>query len=388
MSNTEDFIFLISEEGNKLTKAPNTPYALEEDLQRLVAEHPELLLAGDSSEEGAIRWMLVAQEAGIPDTESGADRWSIDHMFLDQKGTPTFVEVKRSTDTRIRREVVGQMLEYAANARRYWPAGKLRALTEERAVKSGGTPLAGLLDVDAAALDTDRIEDFWRTVDENIREGRVRLLFVADELPTELRAIIEFMNEKMESVEVLGVELRRYTGAGFRALVPRIIGQTEAIRTSKRRPSAARPILNEVTFLEACPAIARECFADALREAGERGLFVKWGTESFSLRVRLQGGDAALLTAWAPVTRGQHASVQGYLNGVDDEEKRQAVRQRFFDLGRFGSSGKYTAALQLSDQEAIQLTRKAFEIVWEVAAELRAQQTVPSEVTGAPAQGG
>ena len=60
--------------------------------------------------------MLVAPEAGIPDAESGGDRWWIDHMFLDQKGTPTFVEVKRATDTRIRRAVVGQMLEYAANA--------------------------------------------------------------------------------------------------------------------------------------------------------------------------------------------------------------------------------------------------------------------------------
>ena len=29
---------------------------------------------------------------------------------------PTLVEVKRSSDTRIRREVVGQMLHYAANA--------------------------------------------------------------------------------------------------------------------------------------------------------------------------------------------------------------------------------------------------------------------------------
>jgi hypothetical protein len=40
----------------------------------------------------------------------------IDHVLIDQDAVPTFVEVKRSTDTRIRRGVVGQLLEYVANA--------------------------------------------------------------------------------------------------------------------------------------------------------------------------------------------------------------------------------------------------------------------------------
>ena len=376
MSNTEDFIFLTSGESNKLIKAPNTPYALEQDLQTLVAEHPELLLVGDTSEEGVLRWMLVAPEAGIPDAESGGDRWWIDHMFLDQKGTPTFVEVKRATDTRIRREVVGQMLEYAANALRYWPAGKLRALAEERSGDNANSRLIELLDLNPAALETDRIEAFWQTVDENIREGRVRLLFVADELPKELRATIEFMNEKMETVEVLGVELRQYAGEGVRALVPRIIGQTEATRIAKRKPSALRPRLNEVTFPKVCPALALECFTDALREAGKRGLSVKWATQSFGLGLPLGRGYATLLTAW--VDR-EPAMVQCYVQGVGDKQMRQEVRQRFLDLGRFRSSGEYTAELQLTDLEAVEVTRKALEIVWEIAAELGATQATLEE---------
>lgn len=59
MSNTEDFIFLTAGEGSKLIKAPNRPYALGKYRQALVAEHPELLLVGDTSEEGALRWMPV-----------------------------------------------------------------------------------------------------------------------------------------------------------------------------------------------------------------------------------------------------------------------------------------------------------------------------------------
>jgi hypothetical protein len=40
-------------------------------------------------------------------------------LIIDQHAIPTLVEVKRSTDTRIRREVVSQMLDYAANADNY-----------------------------------------------------------------------------------------------------------------------------------------------------------------------------------------------------------------------------------------------------------------------------
>jgi hypothetical protein len=69
---------------------------------------------------------LVRREKAVPADENGGGRWSLDHLFLDQDGVPTLVEVKRQTDTRIRREVVGQMLDYAANCV-YWRVEGLQA---------------------------------------------------------------------------------------------------------------------------------------------------------------------------------------------------------------------------------------------------------------------
>ena len=54
--------------------------------------------------------------------DGGSDRGSLDHLFLDQDAVPTLVEVKRSENTQIRREVVGQMLDYAANGVMFWSA--------------------------------------------------------------------------------------------------------------------------------------------------------------------------------------------------------------------------------------------------------------------------
>ena len=52
----------------------------------------------------------------IQDGEQGSDRWSFDHLFLDQDNVPTLVEVERSSDTRVRRDIRGQLLDYAAKA--------------------------------------------------------------------------------------------------------------------------------------------------------------------------------------------------------------------------------------------------------------------------------
>ena len=92
------------------------PYESEALLQRLLATHPSVLAGDQFNIAEPRRWLLVSREAGVPCEIGGPDRWSLDHLFVDQDSIPTLVEVKRSSDTRIRREVVGQMLDYAANA--------------------------------------------------------------------------------------------------------------------------------------------------------------------------------------------------------------------------------------------------------------------------------
>jgi hypothetical protein len=52
------------------------------------------------------------------------------------------------------------------------------------------------------------------------------MLFVADAIPPELRAIVEFLNEQMSPAEVLAIEVGQYLGDGVRALVPTTIGAT------------------------------------------------------------------------------------------------------------------------------------------------------------------
>jgi hypothetical protein len=217
--------------GDDLVPMTEAPYDSEDVLQELLAKFPDLLAGDQLAGTDARRWVLIDRESAVPDTEEGARRWSVDHLFLDQDGVPTLVEVKRSSDTRLRREVVGQLIDYAANAVVYWPVETLRTAFEARLEREGRDADAEL----AAVLRPDADADaYWDQAAANLKAGRIRLVFVADEIPRELRRVVEFLNEQM-AAEVIAIEVKQYVGPdGLRTLVPRAIGQTVAAETRKR----------------------------------------------------------------------------------------------------------------------------------------------------------
>ena len=214
-------IYLLKDK-NQVTRLKAVPCDSEDFLQGLLEDHPDLLAGEQINPDEPRRWLLVTREMGVPH-EEGGNRWSIDHLFLDQDGMPTLVEVKRSSDTRIRREVVGQMLDYAANATVHWPAQRIRSAFEARCEKHEDKPDEALHKSLEPKVDT---EEFWRQVEANLQAKRIRMLFVADSIPSELRRIVEFLNASMDRAEVLAVEIRQFASKGVTALVPRVIGQT------------------------------------------------------------------------------------------------------------------------------------------------------------------
>jgi hypothetical protein len=107
----------------------------------------------------------------------------------------------------------------------------------------------------------------------------VRLVFVADEIPRELRRVVEFLNEQM-TAEVIAIEVKQYVGEGLRTLVPRVIGQTAATETRKTRSEPRR--WDEASFfseLEARRGAAEAAVARELLEWARVQLpRFTWGT--------------------------------------------------------------------------------------------------------------
>ena len=156
-------VFVIKQDGS-LVEMLHSEYDSEDMLQDLIAQYPNLLAGKLIDDSNPRKWLLISREYGIPDKNESYDRWSLDHLFLDQDGVPTLVEVKRSTDTRIRREVVGQMLEYAANAVQYWDINRVVASFEARCSELGLEPR----DVWARDLEIEgEYNEYWEQVKTN-----------------------------------------------------------------------------------------------------------------------------------------------------------------------------------------------------------------------------
>jgi hypothetical protein len=371
MSNDSDKIFVIQPEGG-FGEVPRMPYESEDLLQQLLEEHPELL-AGDVLSPGKrARFILVGREVGIPDSEGRSDRWSLDHLFIDQDAIPTFVEVKRSTDTRIRREVVGQMLDYAANGQKYWPVDRIRSLATQRA--GGAEALTeAVLDLIGREGDEEaeeRVDRFWMEAAEKLRTGQVRLVFVADSIPPELKRILEFLNEQMPRLHVVGLELVQYHAEGLpRILVPRVVGQTEAARELKIRTSGPRPKTDETAFLAACPEDARGFFAELIGEANRRGLELYWGERGFSARLRqeVHRRKGTILYGWPPgYYNSPEPVLQFYLHdSVFSPEESDALRRSLLETG-FSGGGRFTLGIPVSDK-AVESARRGLQTMldWE-----------------------
>src|SRR5829696_6151254 len=132
---------MLAEDG-KLVEMLEQPYVTEDVLQQLLEDY---------------HFVMVSREVSLVGEECGVGR--IDHVFLDQEGVPTLVEVKRSSDSRIRREVVGQMLDYAANAVAYLPVESLRAAFEARCAATSLDPARELGTFVGSEVNA---EDFWQ----------------------------------------------------------------------------------------------------------------------------------------------------------------------------------------------------------------------------------
>lgn len=334
-----DKIYLLSEDG-ALQPMDMKPFPSEEHLQSLLEAHSDLLAGDQINKSVPRRWLHVSREIGVPESDDGADRWYLDHLFLDQDAIPTLVEVKKGTNNDTRRKVVGQMLDYAANSVAYWPMESLRDAFEASCSEKGEDPDLLILDLIGNPKDDEgAIEEFWKKVEINLQVGRIRLLFVADEIPSELQRIVEFLNGQMSPAEVLAVEVRQYEGEKLKTLVPRVIGQT-AISTMRKSPPNNNGVWDEKSFFQAlesrCDSEGAKVASEILDWTRKNADRIWWGNGkqhgSFTPIVEYNGMSHYPFAVW---TRGVIEIYFYYLKNkppFDDENLRKEMLKRLNEV--------------------------------------------------------
>lgn len=322
-------IYQVASDGTLTRMLPGKP-ANEDEIQRLIADHPEMVTGSDD------RLLLIERESAIGDRHDGSPRWSLDHLFVTQDGRPVLVEVKQASNTQLRREVIGQILEYAANASVHWTMEGMRSAL----VRTMG----GDADLATAQLETfiqDRngsqsaidIEAFWRRVENNLRSGDMLLVIVADAIPRELSRIVEFMNEQMRA-SVQAVELRWYVSDnGAKTLVPRIIGATERGSANKPVGDAGEQGLYWVELKQAYPDLLR---GNPWKKRSQDFFSLRTGNPKIAIGCRFVGDDLKLHAYF------DYAHAKAAYMIV--KEHRAKVENAFGDNLEWDDMGTYNAA--------------------------------------------
>ncbi len=311
----KDSIFILDKSG-RLQELEETDFLSESALQSILAEYPNLISGKQIHPEKPRKWLFISREFGVPDDKNKGNRWSLDHLFIDQEGIPTLIEVKRSTDTRIRREVIGQILDYAANAVSYWKIEDVIHLYEQTCEKEKLDPIDRLETFMEGEFE---IDEFWESVKTNLRAGKIRMLIVADGI----------LNEQMSPAEILGVEIKQFKSEDIRTLVPRVIGKT--IHASDRKTTSTRKAeaWSQDSFLEALKEkvspLAVQRFYEIHNWAEEKCTRIFWGSGKRGSMIPIvfsKGIKHQLFAIW---TDGSVEIYFQYYKGkppFDQEEKR------------------------------------------------------------------
>lgn len=238
-------IYLIQED-DRLVEMSEKPYDSEALLQELLEKYPNLLAMDRANNRHPRRWLLVKRTVGDASEGMEAQQWSLDRLFLDQQAIPTFVDVRRNSDPQMRKDAIGQMLDYAANAVVYWPVESILDQFEANCRNANRDPEQ----VFEEFLPNADEEQFWQQVKTNLQAGKIRLVFVTDRVPAELQRVVEFLNKQMDPAEVLAVEIKQYISEdGMKTLASNVIGQTAEALQKKSSTARERRQWNERSFL-------------------------------------------------------------------------------------------------------------------------------------------
>lgn len=196
----------------------------EKSLQDLLIDFPELIPSDYINPEEPPIFIVVRNEAGIT-------AGSMDILLLDQYAVPTVVETKLIDNREIRRSVVAQGIEYLSHLQTEWSGD--RFLEEAKEYWAKKEKVFEQLVQEKWGRELDSL--YLSQLQSNIDTANMRLIIAADSIPSELRRIIEFLNNTSK-FEILGLEAVLYCDEKDpenKYLIPTILGVSEQTRGRK-----------------------------------------------------------------------------------------------------------------------------------------------------------
>jgi hypothetical protein len=231
---------LVRRDAGAWEAAEPVGFATEREFQDLVQETFDGILATQSDAPA-----VLAREVVMP------DGGKIDVLAIDADGAISVLECKLASNAGIRREVLGQILEYSGSLHGM-SLREFRTRVEARLDQA-------LTDAMAERAPEDWDQEVWlEEIRAQLDSGRFRLIITVDQIAPTLKQTVRYLNSH-SGLALMAVELRRARRDGVEVLVPTVFGEEQA-RRNVAPPSATTTVENADTVIVAA-TVAIQDFA-------------------------------------------------------------------------------------------------------------------------------
>ena len=276
--------------GQHWSEVESASYEDESGLQALLSKSPGLVPV-DEIGEAMSPFVFAVREYGLPGSGS------TDLLLFNAEGQIGIVECKLRANAQIKREVVGQIMEYAAHL---W-----NSTYDEVDTRSAGGGNKSLAEQVGALVDDPdwSPETFREGVSVALQTGAFHLIVAVDEVNPELKRTVDYLNEAgSTSFTFHALELQKYRKGETEMLVPHLYGKVPQ-RPSKprRRTWSSDSYMQQASakLPENQLALVKELHEWARNEADEVSFGTGSETASFTFRFHEQGSRVSVFTLYA-----------------------------------------------------------------------------------------
>lgn len=268
----------------------------EATLHGLIEQAPEMLPLS-----GAPQLLILGRE--VPLGSGFADL-----VGVETSGRPVIIEVKLAQNNEARRAVVSQILAYAASlhgtTREHFEGrfgNNLKARGHDSLKDAVSATEGGAFDVD----------EFTDSLEEHLREGRFRLVFVLDSVPPELMTLVAYLEHVTDKLVIDLVAVNAFDISGSSVVLPqRVTPERHEVTVERTRRQDSGTRYPESERFEATISAARDGSQARLHRLVEwardleRQGFVSLstyegkGAKRHTLLPRLKIDDVGLVTIW------------------------------------------------------------------------------------------
>jgi len=339
-----------------LRKIPLNARQIQEGwLQDLIEKSPEVLPV---SEIEPAFTPLISVGKEVP-TSVGR----IDNLYLSPRGYLTIAETKLWRNPEARRQVVGQIIDYASELSR-WSYDDLERYVKTYNRKFRGQDL-GILDTLRVYAEIPETEEaaIIDTIARNLQHGRFLLLIVGDGIREDTERMADFLRQTPQLHFTLALaELQLYQsetlGDGAILVVPQVVARTkEIVRavvrvegeaaavhiTAELTESGRQPVtLTENEFFHALGNIedhgAAELARQIIKDMEDRGCSIEWGIGSLKVKLSDPSGSGRKFSLFSVDKNGD--VYLGYLLnqlnelGLPEEIASELVRESGKIMGK------------------------------------------------------